>query len=328
MQGVCYNLINMALDGVTAHLIHNPTAGPWDVQQAIQRICAQLEERGWSIQLKQTKRSGDATVLAREAAQAGCDVVVVAGGDGTLNEAVNGLVDTRTALGVLPVGTGNRWARQLGLPLYLLANPLRVHEAAAGLAEAAIRQIDVGKVNERYFLCWAGIGLDAQITTEMEPRPRHTKHLGIIPYIIAGVLVARDFQGVRTRVQLDDKVVRGRTLLILASNIQQYAGQLHVAPQARLDDGLLDVFVFKGLGFSYALRHLFTMLNRRWLQDPRIVHRQARFIKIQTDRPIPVQVDGDPVGATTPVTLQVTPCALRVLVPPSASPGLFASPQL
>jgi YegS/Rv2252/BmrU family lipid kinase len=317
----------MALDGVIAHLIYNPTAGPWDVQQAIQRICAQLEEREWSIQLKQTKRAGDATVLAREAAQAGCDVVIVAGGDGTLNEAVNGLVDTRTALGVLPVGTGNRWARQLGLPFYLLTNPLRVHEAAAGLAEAAIRPIDVGKVNERYFLCWAGIGLDAQITTEIEPRQRHTKHLGIIPYIIAGVLVARDFQGVRTRVQLDDKVVRGRTLLILASNIQQYAGQLHVAPQARLDDGLLDVFVFKGLGFPYALRHFFTMLNRRWLQDPRIVHRQARHIKIQTDRPIPVQVDGEPVGVTTPVTLQVTPRALRILVPPSASPGLFASPQ-
>lgn len=327
MQGVCYNPINMALDGVKAHLIYNPAAGPWDVQQAIQRICAQLEERGWSIQLKQTRQSGDATVLAREAAQAGCDIVVVAGGDGTLNEAVNGLIDTRTALGVLPVGTGNRWARQLGLPLYLLANPLRVHEAATGLAEATIRQIDVGRVNERYFLCWAGIGLDAQITTEMEPRPRHTKHLGIIPYIIAGLLVARDFQGVRTRVQLDDQVVRGRTLLILASNIQQYAGQLHVAPQARLDDGLLDVFVFKGLGFPYALRHLFTMLNRRWLQDPRIVHRQARHIKIQTDRPIPVQVDGDPAGTTTPVTLQVLPRALRVLVPPTASPGLFASPQ-
>ncbi len=326
MQRTCYNLSGMELDDVKAHVIYNPIAGPWDVQQAVQRVCAQLEEHGWSIQLKQTKRSGDATVLAHEAARAGCDVVVVAGGDGTLNEAVNGLVDTRTALGVLPVGTGNLWARQLGLPIYLVSTPLRAHEAAAGLAEATVRRIDVGKVNERYFLCWAGIGLDAQVTTEMEPRPRYTKHLGIIPYIIAGVLVARDFQGVRTRVQLDDKIVRGRTLLILASNIQQYAGQIHVARQARLDDGLLDVFVFKGLGFPYALRHLFTMLSRRCLQDPRIVHRQARCIKIQTDQPIPVQVDGDPVG-TTPVTLQVTPRALRVLVPPTAPPELFASPQ-
>lgn len=317
----------MTLDDVKAHVIYNPVAGPWDVQQTIQRVCAQLAEHGWSTQIKQTSRSGDATVLAREATHAGCDVVIVAGGDGTLNEAVNGLVDTPTALGVLPVGTGNRWARQLGLPPYLLATPLRAHEAAAGLTEATIHRIDVGKVNERYFLCWAGIGLDAQITTEMEPRPRHTKHLGIIPYIIAGLLVARDFQGVRTRAQLDDKVVRGRTLLILASNIQQYAGQLHVAPQARLDDGLLDVFVFKGLGFPYALRHLFTMLNRRWLQDPRIVHRQARYVKIQTDRPIPMQVDGDPVGSTTPVTLQVIPRALQVLVPPTAPPELFTSPQ-
>jgi YegS/Rv2252/BmrU family lipid kinase len=214
----------------------------------------------------------------------------------------------------------------LGLPLYPLATPLRVHEAAAGLTEAVVRRIDVGKVNDRYFLCCAGIGLDAQVTTELEPRPRHTKHLGMIPYIIAGFLVARDFPGVRTRVQLDDSVVRGRTLLILASNIQQYAGQLHVVPQARLDDGLLDVFVFKGLGFSYALRHLLTMLSRRCLQDPQIVHRQARYVKIQTDQPVPVQVDGDPIDIT-PATLQVIPRALRVLVPPTASPGLFTSPR-
>jgi len=85
--------------------------------------------------------------------------------------------------------------------------------------------------------------------------------------------------------------------------------------------------VFKGLGFPYALRHLFTMLSRQWLQDPRIVHRQAHYIKIQTDRPVPVQVDGDPVGSTTPVILQVKPRALQVLVPPTAPPGLFASPQ-
>jgi diacylglycerol kinase (ATP) len=316
----------MELSGVKAQVIYNPIAGPWDVQHNLQRVCAQLEERGWSVQLRQTKKRGDATIMAHEAVQANCDVVIVAGGDGTVNEAVNGLVSTQTALGVLPVGTGNRWTRQLGIPLYFLATPLRIHEATTGLTDAFVRRVDVGKVNERYFLCWAGVGLDAQVAAEMEPLPRHTKHLGVIPYIIATFLVARDFQGVRTRVQLDDSVVRGRTLLIVASNIQQYAGQLHVAPQARLDDGLLDVFVFKGLGFPYALRHVFTMLSRRCLQDPRVVQRQARYVRIQTDQPVPVQVDGDPIG-TTPVTLQVIPRALRVLVPSTAPADLFVSPQ-
>jgi diacylglycerol kinase (ATP) len=97
---------------------------------------------------------------------------------------------------------------------------------------------------------------------------------------------------------------------------------LNVAREARLDDGLLDVFVFKGLGFPYAVRHLLKIITQRYLQDPRVVHRQARHIEVWTEWATPVHVDGDPIG-TTPVTLQAVPGALRVLVPPSAPPGLF-----
>jgi diacylglycerol kinase (ATP) len=305
-----------------ARLIHNPTAGPRDVQRGLKRVRSFLKRQGWSVEYQLTEKRGDTTRLSRAAAQEGYDVVIVAGGDGTINEAVNGLVGTRTALGVLPVGTGNMWAKQLGVPTYTLTNPLRLSEAAAGLAEGTIRRVDVGRVNDRHFLCWAGIGLDAQVTAELEPRQRHTKRLGALPYAIAAVLVARDFQGVRTRVFLDGKIVRGRTLLVLVSNIQQYIGTLRVAPEVRIDDGLLDVFVFKGLGFPYAMRHLLKIISQRYLQDPRIVHRQARKIEVWTEWATPVQVDGDPTG-TTPVTLRAVPLALRVLVPPSAPPGLF-----
>jgi len=315
----------MKSDKVRARLIHNPIAGPWDVRRALKRIRSELGSHGWSAELHVTEKPGDALVLSREAAQEGFDAVIVAGGDGTVNEAVNGLVGTETALGVLPVGTGNLWAKQLGIPTYTLANPLRLQDAAAGLAEGSIRSVDVGRVNDRYFLCWAGIGLDAQVTSELEPRPRHTKRLGMLPYVVAAVTVARDFQGVRTRVSLDGSIVRGRTLLILASNIQQYAGLLHVSREARIDDGLLDVFVFKGLGFPYAVSHMLKMLSRRCLEDPRIVHGQARRIEILTEWAVPVQVDGDPIG-TTPVVLRAVPRALRVLVPPSAPPGLFGAP--
>jgi diacylglycerol kinase (ATP) len=299
----------MKPNGTKAHLIYNPIAGPWDVQHALERVCLELRQKGWSVELRRTQKAGDATVMAREASQAGCDAVIVAGGDGTVNEAVNGLVGTRTALGVLPVGTGNLWARQLRIPTYMVVNPLLLPETATLLTEATIRQIDVGKANSRYFLCWAGIGLDAQVTTEIEPRPRHTKHLGTLPYIIASLMVARDFKGVRT-------------LLVVANNIQQYAGRLHLINEARVDDGLLDVFIFKGLGFSYALRHTLTMLSRRCLQDPKIVHRQARHIRVKTEQPVPVQADGDPID-TTPVTVTAVPRALHVLVPHSAPPELF-----
>lgn len=310
--------------GMKTLLIYNPAAGPWNVQRALKSIRSQMASSGWAVDIELTERPGDATVLAREAAQANYDAVIAAGGDGTVNEVVNGLVGSRTALGVLPVGTGNLWARQLGVPTPVMANPLRLHEATEGLLHSTIRQIDVGQANNRYFLCWAGIGLDAQVTAELEPRPRSAKHLGMLPYVIATFLVARDFQGVRSRVYLDGSVVRGRSLLILATNIQQYAGQLHVAREARVDDGLLDLFVFKGLGFSYALSHVFTMLSRRYMKDPRVVHRQTRRAEVLTEWAVAVQVDGDPLG-TTPVTLRAVHQALRVLVPPTAPPKLFSS---
>jgi diacylglycerol kinase (ATP) len=307
-----------------AHLIYNPVAGPRDVRRALEHIRSYLSQHGWSIELQMTEKAGDAVVLAREAAQAGCDVVIVAGGDGTVNEVANGLAGTKTALAVLPIGTGNLWAKQLGVPTYTLVNPLRLRGAADGLIGGSIRLVDLGQVNGRYFLSWAGIGLDAQVTTEMEPRQRHTKRLGALPYIIAAILVMRDFQGVRTRVRLDGSVVRGRTLLILVSNIQQYVGILPLAREARLDDGLLDVFIFKGLGFPYVVRHVLKIISQRYLQDPQIVHRQARHIEVWTEPPTPVHVDGDPIG-TTPVRLRAAPLALRILVPPSTPPDLFTS---
>jgi YegS/Rv2252/BmrU family lipid kinase len=314
----------MEFGDLKAHLIYNPAAGPWDAQSALKRICSELERRGWSVELRHTSKAGDAAIMAREAAEVECDAVIVAGGDGTLNEAVNGLVGTRTALGVLPVGTGNRWARQIKIPHFLVFNPLLVRETAAALAEGTIHSIDVGQANGRYFLCWAGIGLDAQITAEIEPRPKYSKHWGTLAYIIAAFMVAREFRGVHTRVELDGKVTRGRTLLVLASNIQEYAGGLHIINQARVDDGLLDICICKGLGFSYALRHAYTMLSRRSFQDPKIVHRQARSITVRTEKPVPLQVDGDPAD-TTPITIKVVPRALRVLVPPSAPQSLFTA---
>jgi diacylglycerol kinase (ATP) len=306
-----------------AELIYNPVAGPWDSQSAMRLVCRFLARHGWSVSLQTTQKSGDAARIARQAADRGRDVVIVAGGDGTVNEAVNGLVGTETALAVLPVGTGNLWAKQLRLPTHSVTAPLRLYDVTAGLLSAEPRKIDLGCVDGHHFLCWAGIGLDAEVTKGLEPRDRHTKRLGVIPYAVATVLVARHFQGFRTWVQVDGHTVRGRALMVLVSNIRQYAGYFNIATQARIDDGLLDVFIFKGMGFPYAIRHLLTVIGRRHLSDPSVVHRQARTVSITTETLAQVQVDGDPVGVT-PVEIAVVPRALTVLAPPSTPKCLFS----
>lgn len=307
-------------------IIYNPVAGPRDVWKELKRVRRELTTRGWSVEIEATRQAGEATALAREAARSGMDTVWVAGGDGTVNEAVNGLVGTETALAVLPVGTGNVWARQLHLPVYTLAHPFRLREAAIAQAEGRVRSVDVGRMNDRYFLLWVGAGFDAQITSDMEPRPRRVKRLGVLPYVVAGLTLAREFSGVRTHLVLDGRVLRGRALLVVVSNVQMYS-IFHLTPRARMDDGLLDVFVFRGLGgFLYMLRMAGQLFVGRHLENPRVVQRTARQITLWTEVPMAVQADGEPLG-TTPISIRVVPRSLRVRVPPQAPPTLFSAEE-
>jgi len=148
----------------------------------------------------------------------------------------------------------------------------------------------------------------------------------VLPYIIAATTLAREFSGVRTHAVLDGRAVRGRTLLLIASNIKMYA-IFPLAREARLDDGLLDVFIFKGLGLPYLLRQVAKIFSGRHLQDPHIIQRQARQITVWTEQTAAVQADGDPVGMT-PISLSAVPHALRVLVPPQAPANLFSAEEL
>jgi YegS/Rv2252/BmrU family lipid kinase len=310
---------------MNAVLIHNPTAGPREVEDELDLVVEYLSDCGWHIRRCVTEQAGQAIELARQAAKDGMDAVLVAGGDGTLSEAVNGLVGSRTALGVLPAGTGNVWAKELGLPAFTLTNPNRLLVTAHLLNEAKTRAIDVGRANDRHFLLFAGLGLDAQVAHGIEPRERVTKRLGLLPYLVASVLVTFQFYGVRTTVVVDGKkVIKGRSLFILISNVQLYGGLLRITPEARLDDGLLDVAIFNGVGPTYTLGHFLRILGGRHLQDPSVRYLRARRVMVDCAKPWPVQIDGDPIG-TTPMTFQVVPRALRVLIPSTAPSSLFVS---
>ena len=310
------------MDAQDAMLISNPAAGARDVRREIEQVTGFLKQRDWRIDLRETHGATDATSFAREAVALGKEAVLVVGGDGTINEVVNGLAGSEVAVGLLPAGTGNVWAMEMRLPI---PGPIRWHtllDATKSLVRGEIRRIDLGRVNDRYFLLWGGIGLDAQVTQRMEPRTRTTKRLGALAYGITAFLVAKDFRGTRTRVVADGQKIRTRSMLIIISNAQLYARIARVASCAYLDDGLLDVCVFKGSGLPMTLLHVAHILTERHLQDPRVAYIQARRVTIETKRPLLVQVDGDPIG-TTPVTFEAVPQALHIIVPPEVPPWLF-----
>ncbi len=303
-------------------VIFNPTAGARDVHRELRRVMGYLEECGWQITLRETRGRGDATTFAREAAANGFRAVFVVGGDGTINETVNGLVGSDVALGLLPSGTGNVWALELGLPIPSPVNWHPLLGAAKAMLAGHVRRVDVGRAGERHFLLWAGVGLDAAVTEHIEPRPRAKKRLGTLAYVVAAVLVAKDFTGTRVVVNVDGQQVRARALLIVVSNTQLYGRILRIASQARLDDGLLDVCIFKGFGFPAAVRHALRVLAGQHLHDPQVAYHQGRRVSISSVRPLAVQVDGDPVGYT-PITLEIVPHALNIIVPAHAPGGLF-----
>lgn len=289
-----------------ATIIFNPIAGQAESLAREMNAAAEVWiEQGWQVELCPTIGPGDGTRLARLAADRQDDVVIAAGGDGTINEVVNGLAGSTTALGALPLGTMNVWARELGLPLHPRA-------AAAALLKSQVRAIDLGRADGRYFLLMAGIGFDATITAGI--RLEEKRRLGALVYVLRGLDVALRIRGTRARLVLDGKTVKGRVLMVVVGNSQLYGGVVKITHRASIDDGLLDVCVIKGDGFGSAVIHLISIIRRRYSLNPEIEYYRARTVQVIAQPALPVQVDGDILGQT-PMNFEVVPGALRALMP-------------
>ncbi len=308
-------------------LIVNPTSGPWNIQRELPAVLSHLEAHDWQASLHLTSRAGEATELAWQARDEGLDAVFVVGGDGTINEVINGLAEGPVALGVLPGGTGNVWAKELGLPTRSPRHMLPLVDSVKALLPGTIRRIDLGKIivgdSGHYFLQWAGLGLDAEVTYAMEPRTRRQRRLGTLGYIVAGVTIAANMAGVRSRITIDDERINRRSILIVISNSQLYGGLVRIATDARLDDGLLDVNIFAGTGFVSVMRTALGVITGLHVRDPRHSLHLGRRIRVETDKPMAIHVDGEPFGST-PFECEVVPRALSVLIPRDIRTDLFA----
>jgi diacylglycerol kinase (ATP) len=313
-----------------ACFILNPLAGRRDFQQEVGRAEQHLVRLGWDTCRYETQRVGDGTLFARRAAQEGCDVVVAVGGDGTINEVVNGIVKTKATLGVLPAGTGNVFASDVLIPIYGPLHPGALKRAAEIIHGGQRRRLDLGLVRlstglERYFLMWAGVGLDAAVTGEVSSEDK--RRLGKIAFVMAGVMVAVGFMGTQATLTVDGGQQKKRILMSLASNGQLYGGVWRLAPEAKFDDGLLDVAVLEGYGLPSTIRHLIGVTLGRHARDPEYHLYRTRRFRLESKEPLPVHVDAEPIG-TTPVEIEVVPQALTVLIPANAPRRLFVTDPL
>jgi len=290
------------------HVIINPASGrPKPVLHILNSVFKQAEV-DWDISL--TKARGDAERFAREAVANGADIVAANGGDGTVMEVAQGLLGSPVPLAILPGGSANLMAVELGIPKDL--------EKAAGIAadpDSPTCQVDVGLLGESYFLLRVGIGFGARKVAYADRKLKN--RFGVLAYSVAAVKAVKDTKSAHYRITLDGKMVEADGVTCLIDNAGNMGIQgFQPAKNISVSDGLLDVLLVGSPGMSKMITTAPSLFDST-KAEPVIEHWQARQITIEVDPPQPVQVDGEMVD-DTPISAEILPGALKVIVPKPA----------
>jgi len=301
----------------SAVVVYNPAAGRFPVEPFIQSVVEELESAEWKVDAVATQSGPHTIELARQAVEEKKNAVFAVGGDGTIGNVVNGLIGSETALGVLPAGTANVWSIELGLTPFAWTRTWVLRKNTSILAKAPIHSIDVGMCNEFSFMMWAGIGLDAMAIHAMEPRVRLEKLFNAPEFAAKTILQAAQWNGIRLRLWADGQEVEGNYILAVSTNIRHYMGGLtKLSPDAYIDDGLLDMWLFSGNNLGDALRHFYDMWRGLHLTSDMAHCITFRNLRVEADAPYWIQTDGEPRGSTQKAEITVRSHALRMLMPP------------
>jgi diacylglycerol kinase (ATP) len=304
---------------LTGYLVYNPAAGRGPTDFNTDAAADVLREAGWRMHVIQAQDGQHITRLARQAADRGVDAFFVAGGDGSMNLAVNGLVNSNTALGVLPAGTANVRAQDLGLTSLNLLNNMSLADCAQRLAKAQAYSVDIGVCNGRTFLLWAGCGLDAFIVHRIEPRASWEKHFAVLQYSISALWNAGFWRGMNLRAEVNGEQINGHYLLAVVSNVHLYAGGVaEISPSARMDDGLMDLWLFEGETLGDTVQMAWDLWIGRHAESEQAKCIPCTSLALSSDSNLYVQVDGEPAEEARRVEIKIQPKALKVLIPQEA----------
>jgi len=308
-----------------AEILFNPMAGRFPSLPLVERAAEVFQRNGWDIRLTKSGSVEQFAELTERAAAEELDVVLVAGGDGSVNKAASRLLGTGTALGVLPAGTANVWAQEIGLPVLSWTNWNALEKSAQKLAEGEIRTVDVGLCRETPFLLWAGIGLDGFIVHHLEPRSKLEKQFAEIQYAANLAWYASRWEGMELEISADGEYIKGTYVLALVSNIGLYAGgYAKVSPGARIDDGMMELWLFAGDSLAEIIQHVWSVISGTHQASKKVRGIQCRRVELSSTADLYLQVDGEPLPAGEEVVVEIQPQALQVLVPEKISRPMFS----
>jgi YegS/Rv2252/BmrU family lipid kinase len=294
--------------GPPVGVILNPRANAGRALGLLPALSDALAATGWRHQIYVTAAPGDATTTARRFVEQGAELVLAVGGDGTINEAANGLLgQERTRLGIIPAGRGTDLMRTLG-------GKHRPLTDLGGLCETAPRRIDLGLASfadgtSRAFVNVAGVGFDAEVARRSAASRLPGRHT---PYLLGLARSLASYRNQEMTVEIDGERFAGAMRAVLAANGRFFGGGFQIVPDAALDDGMLDAAIIGDIGRLDLLRTVPSLYRGQHTGHPCFRHLRARRIDVATAAPALVELDGELAGAA-PVTFSVLPGALRIV---------------
>ena len=290
--------------GKNIRFIFNPKSGLIHPVQYIKKAIEYYFPKNLcSYDFNITMGKNHAYELACEAVEKGYDIVVAIGGDGTVNETASGLVNSDTSLGIIPIGSGNGFARGLGIPLM-------IRRAARMITVGQYRAIDVGQIGDRYFFVIAGLGFDAVIGKRFEDG----KIRGPAPYYLAGLTEFFRYHAPLYIIKFDNRVIRTNALVVAIANIKQYGNNAIIAPNAKPDDGLFDLAIIQQTNLVETVYYLPTLFTGNIDKTPYTKIYRATKFQITREFPAPYTLDGEVYDGEKCVTVTMLPKALKVIV--------------
>lgn len=285
-----------------ATFIVNPISGRSSKESIVGAIAGSVDMDRYEVTIRFTAAPGHATTLASEAVQAGQQLLVAVGGDGTVNEVARALVGTDAALGIIPCGSGNGLARHLHIPM----NPRKAIEI---LNQGQIRKIDTLTVNGTPCFCTAGVGYDAFVSEEYAKEPTR----GLVTYVRKAVENWFDYTPEQYLIETEEGMFSRTALAITCANANQWGNGFHVAPKASLSDGLIDVTIIHPIKPLNALPMPVQILGYSFDKNPGVETFKTSGLTIRRATPAPLHIDGEPQSGTRDITIALRPASLGVL---------------
>ncbi|ANS73196.1 lipid kinase [Paenibacillus yonginensis] len=288
-----------------ARLIYNPSSGREEIRRLLPDILNRLDMAGIETSCHATNGEGDATREAADAVYRGYDIIIAAGGDGTLNEVINGMAgkDDLPPLGIFPMGTTNDFARAMGISR-------RWEDYCDLIINGATRPIDIGKANDRYFINIAGGGSLTQLTYEVPSRLKTM--IGQLAYYMKGIEKMVNLSPTELTIAAEGyEPMHGEFMMFLIANSNSVGGFEKLAPDARIDDGLLDVIAVKRCNLAEFIRLVTMALRGDHFNDSHVVYFKTKRMEITSPGPVLLNLDGE-LGGQLPGVFEILPSHMQI----------------